>query len=360
MDHTPQAPTIDAAMQRALDLAARGPAHGPNPRVGCVLLAPDGTTLGEGWHRGAGTPHAEVAALTDAHTRGHDTRGATAVVTLEPCNHTGRTGPCTRALLDAGITHLVHAIDDPGATSGGGAATLRAHGIHVQAGTRATEALELVRHWHHALTHHRPWVTLKTAITLDGRIAAPDGTSRWITGTEARTHAHTVRARTDAIAVTTGTALADDPALTARTPAGGLAGHQPLRVVVGHRDLPAGARLNGPGGEVLHLRTHDVDEVLRVLHEREVRHLVVEGGPALGAAFLAADAVDELHAYVAPVLLGEGLGAVAPFGVTTLADAPRWHTTAVERFGADVLVVARRAPGEPARRTMTRTTTPEA
>ena len=130
---------VDAAMRRALDLAARGPAHGPNPRVGCVLLrsASDGAAiLGEGWHRGAGTPHAEVAALADARARGHDPRGATAVVTLEPCNHTGRTGPCTRALLDAGVTAVVHAVADPGATSGGGADHLRAHGVRVTPGPR--------------------------------------------------------------------------------------------------------------------------------------------------------------------------------------------------------------------------------
>lgn len=337
-------PAVDAAMARALEIAARGPAHGPNPRVGCVLLHPDGTVLGEGWHRGAGTPHAEVAALADAHARGHDTRGATAVVTLEPCNHTGRTGPCAQALLDAGIVHVVHALRDPGASSGGGAATLRAHGIRVDGGHRAPEALELVHAWHHAVTHHRPWVTLKTATTLDGRVAAADGTSRWITGPTARAHAHAVRAQVDAIAVTTGTALADDPALTARTPTGDLAAHQPLRVVVGYRDLPATARLHGTGGDLLHLRTHDIHHVLQELHQREIRHLLVEGGPALATALLAADAVDELHAYIAPVLLGAGPTAVTPFGVTTLTAAPRWHLTATHRLGDDTLVVARRTP----------------
>jgi diaminohydroxyphosphoribosylaminopyrimidine deaminase/5-amino-6-(5-phosphoribosylamino)uracil reductase len=341
-------PALDAAMVRALELAARGPAHGPNPRVGCVLLSPttahrDGPTIiGEGWHRGAGTPHAEVAALADARTRGNDTRGATAVVTLEPCNHTGRTGPCTQALLDAGITHVLHALPDPGAASGGGADTLRAHGVHVTSGLRAAQAHELVRAWHHAITHHRPWVTLKTATTLDGRIAATDGTSRWITGPAARAHAHTVRAQVDAIAVTTGTALTDDPALTARTPTGELAQHQPLRVVVGHRDLPTHARLHGPGGELLHLRTHDVHDLLATLHQREARHLLVEGGPALATALLHADAVDEIHAYLAPTLLGAGPTAVGPFGITTLTDAPRWHTTATHQLGDDLLLVARR------------------
>ncbi len=343
---------VAAAMDRALVLAANGPEHGPNPRVGCVLLAPatpgasddgaDRRVIGEGWHRGAGAPHAEVAALADARARGEDPRGATAVVTLEPCNHTGRTGPCAQALLDAGIAEVVYALPDPGAVSGGGGEHLRTHGVSVSHGVRESEARELVRHWHHAVTTGRPWVTLKLATTLDGRVAAVDGTSKWITGPQAREHAHRVRARVDAIAVTTGTALADDPALTARTEDGGLAEHQPLRVVVGHRDLPAGSRLHGDGGELLHLRTHSVTEVLRALQEREVRHLLAEGSPALATALLQADVVDEIHAYLAPVILGEGAAAVNPFGVTTLTGAPRWSTTAVERLGQDALLTARR------------------
>ncbi|PZR52828.1 bifunctional diaminohydroxyphosphoribosylaminopyrimidine deaminase/5-amino-6-(5-phosphoribosylamino)uracil reductase RibD [Xylanimonas oleitrophica] len=337
-------------MDRALQLAARGPAHGPNPRVGCVLLGPPGhgtgprPVLGEGWHRGAGTPHAETEALADAAWRGHDTRGATAVVTLEPCAHTGRTPPCTEALLAAGIAEVVHALHDPGHRSGGGAALLRARGVRVVAGVRADAAARLVRPWHHAVLHGRPWVTLKLATGLDGRVAAQDGSSRWITGPQARAHAHAVRAAVDAVAVTTGTVLADDPALTARTRTGSLAEHQPLRVVVGERDVPAAARLHGPGGEVLHLRTHDVATVLHVLAARQVRHLLVEGGPALATALLAADVVDEVHAYLAPVALGGGQAAVGPYGATTLADARRWSTAEVRRLGQDALLVARRRP----------------
>jgi diaminohydroxyphosphoribosylaminopyrimidine deaminase/5-amino-6-(5-phosphoribosylamino)uracil reductase len=171
-------------------------------------------------------------------------------------------------------------------------------------------------------------------------VAAADGTSRWITSPQARAHAHALRAEVDALVVGTGTALADDPALTARTPDGSLAVHQPLRVVVGTRDLPAGGRLAGPGGEVLHLRTRDPRAVLAALHEREVRHVLVEGGPTLAAAFLRAGVVDEVHAYVAPVLLGAGRPAVADLGVGTIADAVRLHPRAVLPLGPDVLVVA--------------------
>lgn len=335
------APRLDAAMARALELAHRGPEHGPNPRVGCVLLGSDGAVIGEGWHAGAGTPHAEVAALHDARRSGRDVRGGTAVVSLEPCNHTGRTGPCTEALLAAGVAHVVHAVDDPNPPAAGGAARLRAAGVTVVGGLRRAEGEELLEVWLHAVRSGRPWVTLKLATSLDGRVAAVDGTSRWITSQDARAHAHAHRAVVDAIAVGTGTALADDPALTVRPADGSAAAHQPLRVVVGHREVPEGARLRAAGGRYVHLRTHDVAEVVGDLAQRQVRHLLVEGGPTLAAAFLRAGVVDELHAYVAPVLLGAGPGAVADLGITTIGAASRWRTQRTERLGDDVLLVAR-------------------
>ncbi|QGQ19346.1 bifunctional diaminohydroxyphosphoribosylaminopyrimidine deaminase/5-amino-6-(5-phosphoribosylamino)uracil reductase RibD [Cellulomonas sp. JZ18] len=333
------APVEVDAMRRALELAARGP-HGPNPRVGCVLLAPDGEVLGEGWHRGAGTAHAEVAALADAAARGAGTRGATAVVTLEPCDHTGRTGPCTRALLDAGVARVVVSVEDPNPVAAGGAGRLRDAGVEVVTGVLAAAGEQALGAWLPAVRRGRPFVTLKLASTLDGRVAAADGTSRWITSAPARHHAHGLRAEVDAIAVGTGTVLADDPSLTARTVDGGLVERQPLRVVVGHRDVPPGARLHGPGGALVHVRTHDPAEVLRVLHEREVRHVLVEGGPTLAAAFLGAGLVDEVHAYVAPVVLGAGPAAVADLGVRTIAEAVRLRTVEVVPLGPDVLVVA--------------------
>lgn len=335
--------TLRTAMRRALALAAQGPAYGPNPRVGCVLLDPGGQPVAEGFHRGAGTPHAEAAALAAARSRGVDPRGTTAVVTLEPCAHHGRTGPCADALIDAGVAAVHVAVADPNPVATGGAARLRAAGIEVTTGLLADEGEELLRQWLHAVRTGRPYVTLKLATSLDGRVAAADGTSHWITGPQARAHAHTIRAQVDAIAVGTGTALTDDPSLTARTIDGGLFEHQPLRVVVGRRTVPEGARLRGPGGALLHLPEHDLDAVLRDLAEREVRHLLVEGGPTLATALLAADAVDELHAYVAPVLLGAGATAVGDLGVTTIGDAARFTTHDVTRLGDDVLLVARRA-----------------
>jgi diaminohydroxyphosphoribosylaminopyrimidine deaminase/5-amino-6-(5-phosphoribosylamino)uracil reductase len=326
-------------MDRALELARRGPVHGPNPRVGCVLLTPAGDVLAEGWHDGAGTPHAEAAAVAAARARGLDTRGATAVVTLEPCNHTGRTPPCADLLMAAGVARVVHAVDDPNPVAAGGAAVLRAAGVDVVGGVQVGEGEALLRVWLHAMRTGRPFVTVKTATSLDGRVAAADGSSRWITSAAAREHAHRFRADVDAIAVGTGTVLADDPTLTARPTVGG-AEHQPLRVVVGHRDLPVGARLRGPGGDLIQVRSHDPAEVLAVLSEHEVRHVLVEGGPVLASAFLRAGLVDEVHAYVAPVLLGAGPAAVVDLGVRTVADAVRLSTVSVHQVGPDVLVVA--------------------
>jgi diaminohydroxyphosphoribosylaminopyrimidine deaminase/5-amino-6-(5-phosphoribosylamino)uracil reductase len=345
---------LEPAMRRALALAALGPAYGPNPRVGCVLLDPIGRIVAEGFHRGTGTPHAESAALADARSRGIDPRGTTAVVTLEPCAHQGRTGPCADALIEAGLVAVYVAVADPNPVATGGAARLREAGIEVTTGFLADEGEELLRPWLHAVRTGRPYVTLKLATSLDGRVAAADGTSRWITGTQARAHAHATRAQVDAIAVGSGTVLADDPSLTARTVDGSLFEHQPLRVVLGCRPVPEGARLHGPGGALLHLPERDLDAVLRELGEREVRHLLVEGGPTLATALLAADAVDELHAYVAPVLLGAGATAVGDLGVTTISDAARFATHDVTRLGDDVLVVARRAqPVQPAQPTQT-------
>ncbi|SDC18886.1 diaminohydroxyphosphoribosylaminopyrimidine deaminase / 5-amino-6-(5-phosphoribosylamino)uracil reductase [Sanguibacter gelidistatuariae] len=343
--------TLDAAMLRALELAARGPAYGPNPQVGCVILAPatspDPTAprliLAQGWHRGAGTPHAEADALAYAATAGIDVTGATAVVTLEPCNHTGRTGPCARALADGGVTDVVVSVSDPTAIAGGGADYLRSRGVSVTSGLRQDRGEALLRVWLTAVRRGTPYVTLKTATTLDGYVAAVDGSSRWITGAPAREHAHTVRRRVDAIMVGTGTVLTDDPTLTARDASGEPHAHQPLRVVVGRRAVPPGAKVRS-GAEYLHLRTHDVAEVLSELAARDIRHVLLEGGPGLATAFLAAHAVDEVHAYLAPMILGEGRRVVGSLGATTLSDAPRLDTVSVERLGDDMLLVARTRP----------------
>ena len=314
------------AMARALALAATpGTPLGPNPRVGCVLLSPEGDVVAEGRHRGAGTAHAEVDALRRA---GDRARGATAVVTLEPCNHTGRTGPCAQALVEAGVARVVHAQSDPNPVAAGGAERLRAAGVEVVPGVLADQASALNRAWTFGLVHQRPFVTWKFAAGLDGRSAAADGTSRWISSSASRRDVHALRASVDTVLVGTGTALADDPALTVRDAEGNPAPHQPLRAVMGKRSLPPGSRLLDESLDALVLDTlvldtRDPREALARIFDAGRRHVLLEGGPTLAAAFLAAGLVDEVVAYVAPVLLGSGSAAVGDLGVSTIADAHR-------------------------------------
>ncbi len=325
-------------MRRALELAAAGPWPDPNPRVGCVLVGPDGGLVAEGWHRGAGTPHAEVAALAAA---GGHARGTTAYVTLEPCAHTGRTGPCALALVDAGVAAVVVAQRDPNAEAAGGAELLRRAGLDVALGLLADEAAGLNARWTSTIRLGRPLVTWKFAATLDGRSAAADGTSRWITGEAARADVHALRATRDAVVVGTGTVLADDPWLTVRPPDGEPVADQPLRVVVGLRDVPPDARVRDAPGRLLHLRTRDPAEVLGALWDEGVRDCWLEGGPALAAAFLSAGLVDEVYAYVAPALLGAGPQAVGDLGIMTITDIARLDLADVTTVGPDIRIHAR-------------------
>lgn len=327
-----------AAMRRALAAATAGPAVDPNPRVGAVIVDATGRVVGVGRHRGAGTAHAEVAALAEA---GERARGGTAYVTLEPCDHVGRTGACSRALVAAGITRVVFGQADPNPTAAGGARTLRAAGVAVEAGLCEAEARALNATWTAAMELGRPVVTWKFAASLDGRSAAVDGTSRWITGPAARADVHARRAACGAIVVGTGTALADDPHLTVRDASGAPVGPQPLRVVVGRRPLPPGARLLDPAAPTLCLATREPGEALAELHERGIRHVWLEGGPTLAAAFLRAGLVDEVLAYVAPVLLGAGRAAVGDLGVASIADAHRLDLVELAAVGDDVRLTLR-------------------
>jgi diaminohydroxyphosphoribosylaminopyrimidine deaminase/5-amino-6-(5-phosphoribosylamino)uracil reductase len=322
---------VERAMRRALELAASpGVPLGPNPRVGCVLLGPDGVEVAEGFHRGAGTPHAEAAALAEA---GAAARGATAVVTLEPCNHTGRTGPCAQALIEAGVVRVVFAQPDPNPVAAGGAQALREAGVQVDLGLFEREARAVNRAWTFALEHGRPYVTWKFATTLDGRSAAADGTSRWISSRPARIDSHRLRAQCDVMLVGTGTVADDDPELTVRDEYDDPLPHQPLRVVVGERDLPADRRIFNSRAETVQLRTHDPRKALAELYDRGRRHVFLEGGPRLAAAFLEAGLVDEVVVYVAPMLLGAGTSAVGDLGIGTLAGARHLTITDVTTLG---------------------------
>ncbi len=320
-------------LRRAIALALHSPLPDPNPRVGAVLVAPDGTVVGEGWHHGAGTPHAEVEALRAA---GPAARGATAYVSLEPCNHTGRTGPCAVALVEAGVARVVFAQPDPNPTAAGGGDTLRAAGVGVTGGLLAAEAEAVNRVWTRAVRLGRPYVTWKVAATLDGRTAAADGTSQWITSAPARADVHRLRADCDAILVGTGTAIADDPRLTVRDADGRPAGRQPLRVVLGDRPLSPGAELRSDEAETLFVPGHVPGEALAELARAGIRHAWLEGGATLAAAFLRDRLVDEIVVYLAPTLLGAGRPLVADLGIGTLADALHLDLVDVTRVGPDV------------------------
>ena len=334
---------LDTAMRRALELAARGPAGDTNPQVGCVILSPDGTLLGEGWHRGSGTPHAEVDAMNRV-TAEHGSsalHGSTAVVTLEPCNHTGRTGPCSVALIEAGVARVVYAVNDPGEHGSGGATRLRSAGVEVVDGVLAAEAEAFLEPWLTAVRRGSPWVSVKWASSLDGRVAAADGSSRWVTGTAARADVHRRRSEHGAILVGTGTLLADDPELTAREPGGALADRQPVPVVVGDRAVPGGARVREHPNPVVTIPGHDPREWMRVLGERGIRSVLVEGGPTVASAVIAAGLADRILVYLAPLLIGGPRTAIGDVGVASMEEAIPLEVLERLELGDDELVIAR-------------------
>lgn len=319
-------------MREALRLAQSPDApFGENPRVGCVIVDSTGTVVGRGYHHGAGTPHAEVEALADA---GPLARGATAVITLEPCRHVGRTGPCTTALIGAGIAQVVFAQADPTDEGGGGAAVLYTAGVPTAGGVLLEEAELVNRAWTFALLHGRPMVTWKCAVSLDGRVARSDGGLTAISGPQARELVHQLRAEVGAIIVGTGTALVDDPQLTVR--GGSPLRIPPIRVVVGSRQLPSTAHLLDGSVQTLLLDERDPMRVLSLLHERGVRHALLEGGPTLAAAFRAARAIDRIDWYIAPVLLGAGPVALPALGIRDASSGVA--VDAISVVGEDVRV----------------------
>jgi diaminohydroxyphosphoribosylaminopyrimidine deaminase / 5-amino-6-(5-phosphoribosylamino)uracil reductase len=356
----------EAWMARAVALAEGGRGTtSPNPMVGAVLVG-DGRVVGEGFHRAAGTAHAEAVALAAA---GAAAAGATCYVTLEPCAHQGRTPPCADALVAAGVARVVAAMPDPDPrVDGAGLARLRAAGVEVGVGVGAASAAEQNAAY---LTHRRlgrPRVTLKAAASLDGKVAAPDGTSQWITGPAARADGHRLRAEADAVLVGAGTALADDPRLTVRLP--GHAARQPLRVLAdatgrvgadGHLfdgeaetlvattpAAPAAAvdAWKAAGAEVIVCRQApagvDLEDLARGLAGRGVLELLVEGGPRLQASLWAAGLADRLVWYLAPLAIGgdRAPGLLGGAGAPTLAGARRLRLASVDRLGDDLRIVA--------------------
>lgn len=345
------------AMRRAIELSLRATGcTSPNPLVGCVIFDRDGKVAGAGYHRRAGGPHAEVEALTGV---GSAAAGGTAVVTLEPCAHTRKTGACVTALRRAGVARVVYAVPDPTAEAGGGGAVLRAAGIAVVPDVLRAEAERANEHWLTAARLGRPFVTWKYAGSVDGFSAASDGSSRWITGEQARQDAHELRATHDAVVVGAGTFRVDNPHLGLRH---GVQGKAPLRVVVGgDGQPPPGSRiLDGPAPVLFAVGADrvrgddarilpvprvgadlDVGALLTALYNRGVRSVLLEGGATLAASFVAAGFVDQVVAYLAPVLFGDGRGVLGDIGVHTVEAARRLRVDSAELVDVDLRVVMR-------------------
>ncbi|MCC7434753.1 MAG: bifunctional diaminohydroxyphosphoribosylaminopyrimidine deaminase/5-amino-6-(5-phosphoribosylamino)uracil reductase RibD [Methanoregulaceae archaeon] len=323
------------AMARAIRLAGRGyPA--PNPRVGCVIVR-DGLVIGEGWHEAAGRPHAEVMALANG-----DAKGATAYVTLEPCNHHGRTPPCAEALIEAGVSRVVVAVEDPNPEAAGGVARLRAAGIAVDVGVAADRAAVQNERFLTAMRLRRAFVTIKVAMGLDGRIALPSGESKWITGPAARREGHRLRAEMGAVLVGKGTLLADNPYLTARIP--GVV-NPPTRVVLDpQHDLPRDLNVFNEAAPtvVFSAGRFSPQDIAAMLFSMGHTGLLVEGGAGMIGSFLQADVVDALEVFVAPKLLGHGKTWLEVPLLDRLDEPARWRLRRTGRRGEDVQLSYRR------------------
>lgn len=326
-----------AFMQRAIALSENGlGCTAPNPIVGAVIVAADGSVIAEGFHDRQSSPdHAEVVALKIA---GDRAKGATMYVTLEPCNHTGTTGPCTQAIIDAGIATLVYAVSDPNTVAAGGAATLTAAGIEVIAGIGTDEATHSNRAWLTKILKGRPFITWKVAATLDGKVAAADGTSKWITNEASRADVQKVRRSVDAIMVGTQTVIADDPHLIPRDD---VKATNPLRIVCGTQELPAGAKVFDEAASTKVIASKDLKVVAAELLATGANHILLECGPTLATAMLQAGMLDELMIYQGASVLGAGKSFVADLGVTTVDSAISLARISTETFGDDVKSVYR-------------------
>ena len=322
-------------MARAIRLSQLGLGRTfPNPIVGALLVSEAGEILGEGFH--AGGAHAEIEALTDSASRSNDTRGATMYVTLEPCNHHGRTPPCTLALIEAGIARVVFAMKDPNPIAQGGESHLAAAGIKVISNLLEDAARESNRSWLRKIETGRPFLIWKIASTIDGYSAAVDGSSQWITSEESRKAVQELRAESDAIVVGTGTALLDNPTLIPRGDR-----RRPMRIVVGTRSIPDNFNLLDGEARTIFLKTRDLDALISSLTELQVNQVLIESGPGLGTALLKARLIDEIHWYQAPTVLGGGRKVIGEMGLATLSERLDFTIIEVKRSGSDTFTLLR-------------------
>jgi diaminohydroxyphosphoribosylaminopyrimidine deaminase/5-amino-6-(5-phosphoribosylamino)uracil reductase len=332
------------AMQRAIALAEKGLGKtAPNPIVGAVIIDSTGAVIAEGFHdRNKSSDHAEVVAIKAA---GEKTKGSTIVVTLEPCNHTGSTGPCVQAIIDAGITTVVYAVSDPNEKAAGGGVTLRAAGITVVEGVLNNEAAFSNRAWLMKIRKNRPFFTWKVAATLDGKVAAADGTSKWITNEASRADVQVLRRQADAILVGTNTVVIDNPHLIPRGDFAGFA-NNPIRVICGEQELPKNAQVFDDAAQTVVVKSKDLDVLVEKLNELGINHVFVEAGPTLGSAMLDGCLLDELIMYQAPTLLGTGKHFFAFDYPTTITDQMRMDHLGTQVLDGDVKSVYRIRNGD--------------
>ena len=301
----------------------------PNPNVSAAIYGSDGQLISEGSHNHAlSIDHAEVVAIKKV---GTSVRGATIVVSLEPCNHTGKTGPCVDAIIEAGISKVIYAVKDPNPIAAGGADRLRSAGVAVEY-VQSAELADIQGAWLHRIKTGRPYFIWKVAVTLDGRIAAADGSSQWITSEAARADVQVLRSHSDAILIGTGTAIADNPTLRSRIDGA----NAPVRIVMGNRDVPAGSNLHDGIGETIFVKSHEASDLLNVLESAAINQVLVEAGPTLGSALFAAGLIDEFVIYQAPKVLGAGKTWLENIGVNSIEDACLLSLISSEKIGPDV------------------------
>jgi diaminohydroxyphosphoribosylaminopyrimidine deaminase/5-amino-6-(5-phosphoribosylamino)uracil reductase len=331
------------AMQRAIALSEKGLGKcAPNPIVGAVILDASGKIVSEGFHdRMTSKDHAEVVAIKSA---GDQTKGATMVVTLEPCNHTGSTGPCTQAIIDCGISTVVFAVKDPNIVAAGGADALRAAGIKVVDGVLAREASYANRAWLSKITKKRPFFVWKVATTLDAKIAASDGTSKWISNEVSRSDVQRLRRESDAILVGTNTVIMDNPHLIPRGEFSGFSSN-PIRIIFGVGNVPADSKVFDSAAETVQIKSRDLSELVSKLNELNVNQVFVEAGTTLASAMIAGGLLDELVIYQAPALLGSGKPFYSDDSKSTIEDQMRLEHISTEVLAGDVKSVYRIGAG---------------
>ena len=319
----------DDAMARAIECASYGLGKTfPNPIVGAVITSATGEFISEGFHHGA--EHAEVLAIKGAKKV---LAGSILYITLEPCNHHGKTPPCVDAIIESGIKKVVYAVSDPNPVAAGGSERLRGAGIEVISGIGSVQAIHENRAWLTKIEKGRPRITWKIASTMDGKVTAADGSSKWITGELARAGVAKIRAQADAIVTSTATVIADDPLLTSK----GL-GKNPVRIVMGLSEIKGNSQILGDDAETVLLKTHDFKELISLAKDRGFNQLLIESGPTLGTALLRADLIDEIILFQAPTFLGSGTPSIGDLGISNISGRLDFEITDVEVIGADLKI----------------------